>query len=223
MEIDEKIQYAIENTRVIKPPRQSLSTFGSTNIYYYLITQLMETANVVREGRVIAAKPKIVTPAYLINLDGFGGGARRYIEMMAEKNPSEPGIFYSYKNEPGDMNIVSEPAEQILEKIEQRIASHGDPLTAIIKGVEEMWDVSLLKFTFELTQSSVYNNVYEMQRSGLFRMDNRGLPEDARQYIEELFEKTTGDTSYASMLVKELKRWGVFADYQDRFFRLFRK
>src|SRR4030066_2333911 len=138
MEIDEKIQYAIENTRVIKPPRQSLSTFGSTNIFYYLISQLMETANVVREGRVIAAKPKIVTPSYLINLDGFGGGARRYIEMMAEKNPSEPGIFYSYKNEPGDMNIVSEPADQILEKIEQRIASHGDPLTAIIKGVEEM-------------------------------------------------------------------------------------
>src|SRR4030065_2160402 len=103
MEIDEKIQYALENTRVIKPPRQSLSTFGSTNIYYYLITQLMETANVVREGRVIAAKPKIVTPAYLINLDGFGGGARRYIEMMAEENPSEPGLFYSYNNALRDM------------------------------------------------------------------------------------------------------------------------
>lgn len=223
MEIDEKIQYAIENTKVVKPPKQSLSTFGSTNIYYYLITQLMERANVVREGRVIAAKPRIVTPTYLINLEGFSGGARRYIEMMAERNPGEPGIFYSYKNEPGDMNIISEPAEQILDNIKSRVASLNDPLTAIIQGVEEMWDVSLLKFTYEMTQNSVYNNVYEMQRGGLFRMDERGLPEDARRYIEELFERAARDTTQASLLVRELKRWGVFADYQDRFFRLFRK
>ena len=223
MEIDEKILYALEHTMVIKPPKQHLATFGSTNVYYYLVTQLMESTNIVREGRVIAAKPKIVTPAYLINLEGFSGTARRYIEMMAEKNPSEPSIFYSYKNEPGDMNIVSEPTEQVLEKIQKRVDSHGDPLTAIIKGVEDMWDVSLLKFTFELTSHSVYTNVSEMERRGLLRMDRRGIPEDARKYIEELFEKTSRDTSYASLLAGELKRWGVFAEYQDRFFRLFRK
>lgn len=223
MELDEKIRYAIENTLVVKPPRQSLATFGSTNIYYYLITQLMESANIVREGRVIASKPKIVTPTYLINLEGFSGQARRYIEMMAEKNPLEPSIFYSYKNEPREMNIVSEPAEQVMEKIEKRVEGGGDPLTAIIKGVEDMWDVSLLKFTFELTRHSVYHNVSEMHRGGLFRMDERGLPEDARRYIEELFEKTREDTSYASILAQELRRWGVFNEYQDRFFSLFRK
>ncbi len=223
MEIDDKILFAIENTRVIKSPKQSLATFGATNIYYYLITQLMESANIIREGRVIASKPKIVTPTYLINLEGFSGQARRYIEMMAEKNPREPSIFYTYKNETHDMNIVSEPTEQILEKIEKKVDSHGDPLTAIIKGVEEMWDVSLMKFTFELTRQSVYHNVYEMEKGGLLNMDERGMPEDAHRYIEQLFEKTREDTSYASMLIQELKRWGVFNEYQDRFFRLFKK
>jgi len=63
MEADERIQYAIEHTEVVRPPEQSLATFGTTNIYYYLVTELMESANVVREGRVIAARPKIVTPS----------------------------------------------------------------------------------------------------------------------------------------------------------------
>ena len=121
MEIDEKIQYVIEHTRVVKPPKQSLATFGSTNIYYYLVSELIENVNVIREGRVIAAKPKIVTPTYLINVEGFSGEARRFIEMMAEKYPHEAGVYYSYKNEPKEMNVISEPAEQIVNKISKNI------------------------------------------------------------------------------------------------------
>jgi hypothetical protein len=223
MEMDEKIQHAIENTEVLRPPKQSLSTFGSTNINYYLITSLMDQANIVREGRVIAAKPKIVTPAYLINLEGFSGQARRFFEMMAEQYPREPSIFYSYKNEPGDMNVISETIEEIVDKINKRIEGSSNPLSAIIKGVEEMWDVSLLKFTYELTRKSVYDNVTELERGGLLNIDNTGIPHDARLHIEELFEKTRKDTSYASKLAAELKHWGLFAEYQDRFFSLFKK
>ena len=223
MEIDEKIQHAIEHTKVIRPPKQNLSTFGSTNIYYYLVTELMESTNVVREGRVIAAKPKIVTPTYLINLEGFSSQARRFIEMMAEKYPHEAGILYSYKNEPKEMNIVSEPMEEVMNKIGQQIDNHGDPLTAIIKGVEEMWDVSLLKFTYELTNKSVHINVAEMEKRGLFHVDSDGIPADARNYIEALFEKTSRDPTYASILIAELKRWNLFQEYQDRFLNLFRK
>lgn len=223
MEIDERIQYAIEHTEVVRSPKQNLATFGSTNIYYYLVTELMESANVVREGRVVAAKPKIVTPAYLVNLEGFSGSARRFIEIMAEKYPHEAGIFYSYKNEPREMNIVSEPLEKVVAKIGQQIDSHGDPLTAIIRGVEEMWDVSLLKFTYELTSKSVHANVAEMERKGLLRVDDQGMPADARNHIEELFERTRRDPAYAPLLIAELKRWGVFQEYQDRFLNLFRK
>jgi hypothetical protein len=222
MEADEKIQYAIENTRVIKPPRQKLSTFGTTNIYYYLITELMESTNIVREGRVIAARPKIVTPNYLINLEGFSGSAKRYIELMTEMHPHEAGIFYTYKNEPKEMNVVSTPVQDILDRITQQIENKGDPLTAIIKGVEDMWDVSLIKFTFELTRRSVESNYNEMQDRGLFNIDSNGVPKDARNNIEELFERTRQDNSLAPLLVSELKRWGLFTEYQDRFFSLFK-
>ncbi len=223
MEADERIQYAIEHTEVVRAPEQSLATFGSTNIYYYLVTELTEWVNVVREGRVIAARPKIVTPSYLINLEGFSPQARRFIEIMAEKYPHEPGIFYSYKNEPREMNIVSEPVEAVVDKINQRIDKQRDPLSAIIKGVEELWDVSLLKFTYELTRSSVYNNFAEMERSGLLYVDAAGVPRDARNHIEELFERAKRNPSWAPELVAELRRWGLFHEYQDRFFSLFKK
>lgn len=223
MESDKKIQYAIEHTEVLRLPKQSLATFGVTNIYYYLITELMERVNVVREGRVIAAKPKIVTPSYLINLEGFSGQARRFIEVMAEKYPHEPGIYYTYKNEPKEMNIISEPIEQIIDKINQRIDTQCDPLSVIIKGVEEMWDISLLKFTYELTRSSVHNNVAELERNGLLDVDEAGVPKDARSNIEELMEKTRRDPTWAPVMIAELRRWGLFYEYQDRFLGLFRK
>ena len=223
MEIDKRIQYAIEHTEVVRPPEQSLSTFGTTNIYYYLVTELMEGTNVVREGRVIAAKPKIVTPSYLIKLEGFSQQARRFIETLAEQSPHEPGIFYSYKNEPKEMNIVSEPLKEIVDKINQRIDSQNNPLSAIIKGIEELWDVSLLKFTYELTRSSVYSNVSELERSGLLHIDGAGVPRDARNHIEDLFDKTRRDLSWAPILVTELRQWGLFYEYQDRFLSLFKK
>jgi len=223
MEADERIQYAIEHTEVVRSPQQSLATFGTTNIYYYLVTELAEWVNVVREGRVIAARPKIVTPSYLINLEGFSLQARRFIEMMAERDPHEPGIVYTYKNEPGEMNVVSESVGAIVDKINRQIDSQRDPLTAIIKGIEELWDVSLLKFTYELTRSSVSSNVAELERSGLLYIDAAGVPRDARNHIEELFEKTKRDPFWATELVAELRRWSLFYEYQDRFLSLFRK
>ncbi len=223
MESDEKIRLAIENTLVLRPPRQQLATFGVTNVYYYMITELMPEVNVVREGRVIAARPKIVTPAYLMHIEGFSGPARRYIQMAAEQNPHEPGILYSYKNEFGEMSVVSEPLGSIVDNINRRIDSHNDPLSAIIRGVEDMWDVSLMKFTFHLTRNSVYHNFSEIYGRGRLHIDTQGVLQDARDSIEELFEATRKDPSCAPELVSELHRWNLWNSYQDRFLKLFRK
>jgi hypothetical protein len=223
MEAEENIQFAVEHTEVLRAPTQSLATFGTTNIYYYLVTELAEWVNVVREGRVIAARPKIVTPSYLINLEGFSQEARKFIELMAEKHPHEPGIFYTYKNEPGEMNVVSERTDAVINKINRMVDDRQDPLAAIIKGVETLWDVSLLKFTFELTTNSVQANVAEMEKRGLLRLDSAGVPQDARNRIEGLFQGAKRDSSLANELVSELRKWGLFHEYQDRFLSLFKK
>jgi len=69
----------------------------------------------------------------------------------------------------------------------------------------------------------VSSNVAELERSGLLYIDAAGVPRDARNHIEELFEKTKRDPSWAPELVAELRRWSLFHEYQDRFLSLFKK
>ena len=228
---DKRIRDAVRHTEILRPPKQSLATFGTTNIYYYLVTkpaytELVKdtTETVIREGRVIAERPKVVTPYYLSRLEGFSTEARRYFEMLIEKHGSNiAGLFYSYRNEPKELNIVSNSLLSVVEKLNTQIDKRGDPLTSIIKGEDELWDVSLMKFIAEITESSVYNNLRQMGARGLLSMDSKGIPVDARVKIEELFRKTTTGEVEPRELKDELDRWDLFRDYEDRFFTLFQK
>jgi len=222
MDMDEKVKYALEHTELIRPPQQRLATFGSTTMNYYVVTGLAEGISVVRDGKVIAERPRIVTPSYLIRLEGFSETARNYISMMAREQPDEPGVFYRYKNEARGMDVVSESTRDVIGKLNARMEEEQDPLSAIIKGVEELWDVSLLMFIYHLTRKSVSSNVAEFSRRGFLTMDSSGVPGGARNHIEELFEQARRDISGAPELVAELNRWGLFPEYQDRFFALFR-
>jgi len=223
MEMDDRIKYALEHTELIRAPRQELDTFGSSVIDYYVVTELGGNLSVVRDGKVIAERPKIVTPTYLINVEGFSEQARRYVAMMARERPYESGIFYRYKNEPKGMNIVSEPIGQVINKLSSQIEEQHNPLSTMIKGVEELWDVSLLMFIYGLTTRAARTNMAEFDRRGFLDTDASGVPQGARDYIEELFEKASRNLSRAPELVIELSRWGLFPEYQDRFFALFRR
>jgi hypothetical protein len=223
METDDRIKYALENTELVRAPQRSLATFGSSVIDYYVVTELVGNISVVRDGKVIAERPKIVTPAYLVNVEGFSEQARRYMAMMARERPYESGILYRYKNEPKGMNVVSEPIKQVISKLSSQIEEEHNPLSTIIRGVEEVWDVSLLMFIYELTTKSVHTNVAEFSHRGFLDIDASGVPQGARDYIEELFEQASRNLSRAPELVIELNRWGLFSEYQDRFFALFRR
>ena len=228
---DEKIRHTIKNTEILRPPNQSLATFGTTNIYYYLVTEpvyseLVENVDetVVREGRVIAERPRIVTPYYLSRLEGFSSDAKKYFEMLLRAHgPNVAGLFYTYKNEPKQLNIVSENLLVVVEKLNAEIDKRGDPLTSIIKGEDALWDVSLMKFIYEVTKSSLPDNLLQMGARGLLNIDSRGIPADARVRIEELFAKVASGENEPSELQDELERWGLFAEYEDRFLALFKR
>ena len=228
---DERIKYAVQHTEILRPPKQSLSTFGTTNIYYYLVTELVysdlvENINetVVREGRVIAERPRIVTPYYLSRLEGFSSEARRYFEALIRTHGSDvPGLFYTYRNEPKELNIVSDNLPSVINKINAEIDKRGDPLASIIKGEDTLWDVSLMKFIYEMTRSSLQDNLMQLGSRGLLDIDAGGVPVDARLRIDELFGKVAKGEADPRELRDELERWDLFEEYQDRFFAIFRK
>jgi hypothetical protein len=231
MDIDgEKIENAARQTEILRHPRQHLATFGITNIYYFLVTEpifseITNDANetVIREGRVIAERPKIVTPYYLTHIEGFSYDARRYFEtLLSIHGPNAPGLFYTYKNEPKGLNIVAKRWPAVVDKLNADIDKKGDPLTSIIKGQDDLWDVSLLKFIYEVSTQSAPSNIAQLGSRGLLGMSHGGIPVGARQVIEEMFGQVIRGEIKAHDLEIELSRWGVFEEYQDRFFALVR-
>jgi hypothetical protein len=228
---EERISEAVRRTEILRLPKRSLATFGATNIHYYLVTEpayseLVESSSetVIREGKVIAERPRIVTPYYLSRLEGFSPDAKRYLDMLIKTHgASVPGLLYSYKNEPKELSIVSDNLLSVIDKLNQDIDKSGNPLTSIIRGMDELWDVSLLKFIYELTRSSLPDNLLQLGSRGLLNMDSRGIPADARTRIEELFSMAYKGEIEPRQLKDELDRWGVFEEYEDRFFAIFKK
>src|SRR3972149_471985 len=136
MENDARIMEAIRRTEILRAPKQNLYTFGTTSIHYYLVTEpayselVKDTAEtVIREGRVIAERPKIVTPYYLNNLEGFSPEARRYFSALLEERGADiRGIYYTYRNEPKGMNIISDKLSAIVDRLNAEIDRRNDPL-----------------------------------------------------------------------------------------------
>jgi hypothetical protein len=228
---DERIKYAVKHTEILRAPKQTLDTFGTTNIYYYLVTEpayseLEKDVNetVLRQGRVIAERPRIVTPYYLSRLEGFSADARKYFESLSGTHGSPTaGLFYNYKNEPKPLTIISSNLLSVVDKLNAEIDKRGDPLTSIIKGEDEFWDVSLIKFIYEMTRGSLQDNLTQLGSRGLLNMDASGVPLDARLRIDELFKKVSGGEVEPHALKAELDRWDLFEEYEDRFFSLFKR
>ncbi len=228
---DQRIRDAVRHTEILRLPKQTLATFGITNIYYYLVTEpayselvgdVIET--VVREGRVIAERPRIVTPYFLSRLEGFSQGAGKYLDMLIKAYGAHtPGVFYSYKNESLKLNIVADSLLSVVSKINAEIDKRGDPLVSIIKGQDELWDVSLMKFIYEMTRSSLQDNLLQMESRGLLDVDAGGIPVDARMRIDELFRQVYRGEREPTELKEELDRWDLFGAYEDRFFNLFKR
>jgi len=227
---DEKIRDAVIQTQVLRLPKQTLATFGTTVINYYLLTEPIYSEmvkgeeTVVREGRVSSERPRVVTPYYLTKLEGFGESARRYLDMVIQQYGLHmPGLYYNYKNEARDLLIVSDKMEVVVGRLNDKIDKDKDNLAAIIRGVDDMWDVSLLKFISEMTQGSLRNNVAEMNSMGLLGVDSAGVPQEARYRIEMMFMDVARGDREPHELKEELDRWGVYPQYEDRFLAMFRK
>ena len=232
MESERDWMRAIERTWVVRFPKQNLATFGSTNIAYYVVTEPIyqepatdKQEGVVRTGRVIAERPAVVTPTYAMNLQGFSPEAYEYFSHLArEAGPQSPGILYRYKNQADKMEIVSGQPRDIAHRISNDLERREEKLSVVMVGVDELWDVALLKFVYEFTSSSAAHNVEEFQTRGLLEPHPRhgGIPRAAMQQIEKLFNEVEHGGN-PDILKQELDRWGLFDSYEDRFLNLFRR
>ena len=224
---------AIEQTYVVKYPKQHLATFGITSIEYFVVTEPLYTAmdsqkkeleGVVRKGKVKAEQPTLITPTYAMNLKGFSDEAYKYFSQVAHLyGANSPGIMYQYNNEPENLEILSGNPNEIAHRISKELRDKKNDLSVVISGVDEFWDVALLKFIYEFTASSASFNSREMRGAGLMEPQKfaGGVPAAAANQIEEMFKSVKKGGS-PETLKNELDKWGVYQYYEDRFLNLFR-
>ena len=227
-----RVEYVMRNTRVVRPPLQTLATFGSTVIKYHMVSvpvyaDLPQAGSaeesVIRNGTVRAERPQVVTPYYLSRTDGFGDNAEEFLERITEMYGNDaPGLLYTYKNEFGSTEIVSGNADEVSGRIHERLDKEDKRLEAVIRGVDDHWDLSLLKFIFDLTSRSVQGNFGDLNSRGLLDTQD-GAPRDAHMRIEQMLEEARRGERDPSEVHAELERWGLFDQYEDRFLALFRR
>jgi len=217
--------FAVNNTEIVVPPTRHLETFGNTIINYHLVSELMDAVGKVRvrEGRMQAMRPQIITPSSYSTtlLEGFGEQAHKYLEWLKEHEDTVRILRYGYtlKQEAFSEQVVSDSLETVLARVKQEVAAQKDPFAAVIKGVDEPWDVCLVRLFWTVIQNSAQANIRELHERRMFEMQD-GIPAALREEIEKGFQAAAKDASLIKTLGKLLQDNGVFEQFQDRFFNL---
>lgn len=244
MKDNQKIKDVLENTEILLEPDDLIYTDRDTTLHYFVLSEpyyLEEfpkegPETKIREGEITWEKPKLLTPDYMINMSGFSGEAKQAMQMIAQENPDLAALLYkmNYKKQSIRTFTLAKEIEAAEAKIREDIDQSTDKLTVIIKGVDELWDVSLMKFIQSLMQKSAYKSQLPYyEEKGFLSTDDKGysvvtrnlegLPIAASEEIEKMFKMVKMGEEDPSKLKKELDRWGVFNAYQDRFFDLFKE
>jgi hypothetical protein len=170
-------QYALENTQILQAPTARLSTFGSSLVNYYVITENMDSLNQsrVHEGQVEAERPQIIAPMYFAKLlvDGFGERAQAYAEFISGHSAGLAFLKYGFRFKKNEIRSyeVHEPMAAVIDQVRAQVAMRDDPLAAILVGIDDAWEVSLMKFMIDFIGQSAPENMQELRKRGLLGGD----------------------------------------------------
>src|SRR5215472_7411138 len=164
--------YAIENTKVVLAPERQIATFGSTSFNFYLISELMDRVDQIRirNGKIHADRPQILTPEHYCRLllEGFGEKAERYVDQLREHARNIAVLRYGFQFRKTDLSeqTLRDSIDAVINRTKRRVESADEPLSAIIQGVDDAWEVCLLKFTIDMVERSAGSNLGDLRKRG---------------------------------------------------------
>lgn len=212
--------YAVNNTELITTPSGHLETFGDTVVNYYLVCQQMDSIDkvVVREGQLKAFKPAIITPQSLGQIDAgdLGKEAHQYAEWLREHANELRIIQYGFTLQKQELKeyVVTDHIDNVLDRVKEEVAALDDPLSSILVGVDDPWEVCLMKLMVELVQHSAQDNLRDFQQQSL------NLKKQLSDNIDQAFLAASRDPSLINALAERLKQNDLWEKYEDRFFAL---
>jgi len=225
MRRDSPFDDVLSGTKILRPPKHRVATFGATTLSYVLLSQLPEPGQCrLREGEVIAQRPAIMTAEqWRERFQGFGDNARAFQDAMENLyGEAFRGLEYNFRNELRQTSIEHFPLETVAERMGRAMDLEDAQRKALLQGPDQNWAFSLMKFIVDTSVRSFPSNVRELEERGLFDPHGRELNRRKRE-IESLFQEAQGRPDQIKMLGQRLKDWGLFEAYEDRFFALVNK
>ena len=167
------IQYAMENSHVLREPDHRIDTFGNTRFHFVILSEMMDTVGkvVLRRGSVEAHKPKIIKPSHYssVELEGFDEKAAELLEWL-KKNDQEPVFFqygFNFKRTEVNSEVITGNYETVKAEIVEQIRKEDDPMMAVMESIDDAWEIGLLKFSIDIIQKSQEINQFDFKRRGL--------------------------------------------------------
>ncbi len=219
--------YAVQNTELLLVPERHLETFGNTLVHYHHVSESMDSVGQVRirRGQMKINRPQIVTPdGYRqLLLEGFGEEAAKYAQWLQDHDVGLRVLRYGYalSRQSFSEEFVTDSLDAVAERVRDDAKASSDPFAAVVKGVDDPWDVCLVRLFAAIVEGSFRDNVREMAERRLFETED-GVPVPVREEIERAFRAAASDSSYIRPLGALLRRHNLFERYEDRFFSLVR-
>ena len=78
-------------------------------------------------------------------------------------------LQYGFQFRRGEVHeeIIHDSIDAVRERVLEDIRRTGNPARAVIEGVDDAWEISLLKFSFEMILRSHEINAFDFKRRGL--------------------------------------------------------
>ncbi len=170
---EDDIQFAIESTKVLHEPDRRIDTFGTTTFEFFLITERRDTVNEVsvRNGRMTAEKPQILRPEPYeeLSFEGFGEQAEQFGEWLKSHAADVSFLRYgfNFRRDNVSREVLRDDFGTVRDRVLRDVHAKNDPMHAVITGVDDAWEICLLKFTVEMIEKSHGINIFDFKRRGL--------------------------------------------------------
>jgi hypothetical protein len=105
-----------------------------------------------------------------VEVAGFSSDAVHFLEWMAERGAQLQALLkYGFQFGRSDMNeeYLHEDIREVSDRVVHEAMNSGDTYRAVIRGVDDAWEVSLLYFMIEMIQQSHEINIFDFKRRGL--------------------------------------------------------
>ena len=163
----------MEMAKLLREPDRRIDTFGSTRFKFTMLSEPMDSIGQVRvrRGEMEAQKPQIIRPQDMggVELEGFNEKAGEFMDFLREKD-LEPVFFqygFVFKRTNVTEELIHERIDDVREKVMESVRVSGDPMLAVMEGVDDAWEIGLLKFAIEMIGKSSDINTFDFKRKGL--------------------------------------------------------